>query len=230
MSLPEAKATAIAACLAQGYSVNRIVKELGTSCHTVTAIARNRPELVDQFREITRRNWQAVAMLATGELIDRVPNMKDQGLAVAAAIATEKMELLGGNATARIEHASRPAAEEWAEMLASLPANVQARPVQAVDPLTVKGRMAVDGESLAEDVVEGVAVLIGNTGQADAAKDVEVQPLTVSGDQSGDVQSSAFDTANRVKPPLVSGLVSNEPPGFWESPPIHGVGAGEASY
>jgi hypothetical protein len=186
LGLPDAKATAIAACLAQGFSVNRISKELGASHHTITALARNRPELVDQHREITRRNWQAVAMLATSELIDRVPNMKDQGLAVAAAIATEKMELLGGNATARIEHASRPAAEEWAEMLASLPANVQARAAQT------------------GDVVEGVAVLMGNTSQPDAAKGQQ----DPSNGLSRHIQSSDSGPTDRDKAALVSGLVS----------------------
>jgi hypothetical protein len=179
LKVSDAKATAIAALLSQGFSTNRIVKELGTSCHTVTAIARNRPELVEQFRQVTGANWRVVAALATGELIERIPDMKDQALAVTAGIATDKAELLAGMATSRVEHTHRPSADEWQEMLAAIPeADVR--------------------------VIE-----IGNTGNP-GGKETNMPPTapTVSEEQSRHVQSSAFEAANSVNPPVVSGLVS----------------------
>jgi hypothetical protein len=207
LGVPEAKATAIAACLAQGFSVNRIVKELGTSCHTVTAIARNRPELVEQFREITKRNWQTVAMLATGELIDRVPGMKDQGLAVAAAIATEKMELLAGGPTSRVEHSHKPSADEWADLLAGIPEAdakvIEVAPSPAALPVPDGG--------------------IGNAGKPEEQNTKSMSGVTVSEDESRHRQSPDSEAADRVKPPLVSTLVSIPPR---DPPPPPGAGAG----
>jgi hypothetical protein len=196
LKVSDAKATAIAALLSQGFSTNRIVKELGTSCHTVTAIARNRPELVEQFREVTARNWKVVAALATGELVERIPDMSDNHLGIVAGIATDKAELLSGGATSRVEHTHKPSADEWADMLASLP-EADARVIEerpTGDPMA--GRMTALSE------------VIGNPGQPDAPTVAQDQAATLLGSQSRDVQSSVFDTANSVNPPVVSGLVS----------------------
>jgi AcrR family transcriptional regulator len=100
-----------------GVPVTRIAKELGVSYHTITALVRNRPELLEAARDVTAKNWKTLAALGTAELVDRLPEMKDQALSVLAAIATEKSELLAGGATSRVEIVSAPSADEWGEVV-----------------------------------------------------------------------------------------------------------------
>jgi AcrR family transcriptional regulator len=117
LNIPEDKAQKIAALHLAGVPVTRIAKELGVSYHTITALVRNRPELLEAARDVTSKNWKTLAALGTAELVDRLPEMKDQALSVLAAIATEKSELLAGGATSRIEVVSAPSADEWGEVV-----------------------------------------------------------------------------------------------------------------
>jgi hypothetical protein len=66
---------------------------------------------------VTAKNWKTLAALGTAELVDRLPEMKDQALSVLAAIATEKSELLAGGATSRVEIVSAPSADEWLDVV-----------------------------------------------------------------------------------------------------------------
>ncbi len=117
LSVPEDRARAIAAAHLAGVPIKRICEEFGTSHHTIAGIIRNRPELLDQARDITARNWKTLAALGTASLIDRLPEMKDHALTVMSAIATEKAELLAGGATQRIEHVQAPSADEWLDVV-----------------------------------------------------------------------------------------------------------------
>lgn len=117
LTIPEDKAQAIAAAHMAGVPVTRICKELGVGYHTVAALIRNRPELLAGARDITANNWRTLAALGTAELVDRLPEMKDQALSVLSAIATEKAELLSGGATSRVEVIAAPAVEEWGEVV-----------------------------------------------------------------------------------------------------------------
>jgi len=116
-TIPDDKAQAIAAAHLAGVPIRRICKEFSISHHTVAGIIRNRPELLDNARDITARNWKTLAALGTASLIDRLPEMKDHALTVMSAIATEKAELLSGGATARIEHVQAPSADEWLDVV-----------------------------------------------------------------------------------------------------------------
>lgn len=117
LTIPEDKARAIAAAHSAGVPVTRICKELGVGYHTVAALIRNRPELLASARDITANNWRTLAALGTAELVDRLPEMKDQALSVLSAIATEKAELLSGGATARVEVVTAPAVDEWSDVV-----------------------------------------------------------------------------------------------------------------
>lgn len=117
LTIPEDKAQAIAAAHMAGVPVTRICKELGVGYHTVAALIRNRPELIAGARDITANNWRTLAALGTAELVDRLPEMKDQALSVLSAIATEKAELLSGGATSRVEVIAAPAVDEWSDVV-----------------------------------------------------------------------------------------------------------------
>jgi hypothetical protein len=117
LNLPAEKQELIARMHSAGVPVTRIAGELGVSYHSVAALIRNRPDLLASAREVTAANWKTLAAIGTAELVDRLPQMKDQALSVLSAIATEKAELLQGNATQRIEVVAAPAADEWGDVV-----------------------------------------------------------------------------------------------------------------
>jgi hypothetical protein len=117
MTIPEDKAQAVAAMHIAGVPITRICEEVGVSYHTAAALIRNRPELLDLARDVTAKNWKTLAALGTAQLVDRLPQMKDQALSVLSAIATEKAELLAGGATSRVEIIAAPAVDEWSDVV-----------------------------------------------------------------------------------------------------------------
>ena len=120
LEVPEAKAEKIAAAHLAGMGVKEICRAFNTSHHTVAAIIRNRPELLERAREITSKNWRTLAAMGTAELFGRVPDMKSHELTIMSAVATEKSELLSGGVTQRVEHVMAPAADAWADFVAGL--------------------------------------------------------------------------------------------------------------
>jgi len=123
LEVPEAKAEKIAAAHLAGMGVKQICRAFNTSHHTVVALIRNRPELLERAREITAKNWKTLAALGTAELFERVPDMKSHELTIMSAVATEKSELLSGGATQRVEHVMAPAADAWESFVAGLKAS-----------------------------------------------------------------------------------------------------------
>jgi hypothetical protein len=113
LEVPEAKAEKIAAAHLAGMSIRQICKAFDTSYHTIMALIRNRPELLERAREITSKNWKTLAAVGTAELFERIPDMKSHELTIMSAVATEKSELLAGGATQRVEHVMAPAADSW---------------------------------------------------------------------------------------------------------------------
>lgn len=138
LEVPEAKAEKIAAAHLAGMGVKEICRAFNTSHHTVAAIIRNRPELLERAREITSKNWRTLAAMGTAELFGRVPDMKSHELTIMSAVATEKSELLSGGATQRVEHVMAPAADAWADFVAGLKQadviEVTAQPVASEAP------------------------------------------------------------------------------------------------
>jgi hypothetical protein len=120
LEVPEAKAEKICAAHLAGMGVKQICRAFNTSHHTVAAIIRNRPELLERAREITSKNWKTLAAMGTAELFERVPDMKSHELTIMSAVATEKSELLSGGATQRVEHVMAPAAEAWDSFVSGL--------------------------------------------------------------------------------------------------------------
>ncbi len=144
MNVPEDTAQKIAALHLAGVPVTRIAKELGVSYHTITALVRNRPELLEAARDVTAKNWKTLAALGTAELVDRLPEMKDQALSVLAAIATEKSELLAGGATSRVEIVSAPSADEWGEVVEGVIQSPTLQDASGEQPLVSDCSVSVD--------------------------------------------------------------------------------------
>lgn len=120
LEVPEAKAEKIAAAHMAGMSIREICRAFNTSYHTVMALIRNRPELLERAREITSKNWKTLAAVGTAELFERIPDMRAHELTIMSAVATEKSELLSGGATQRVEHVLAPAADQWQDFVSGL--------------------------------------------------------------------------------------------------------------
>ena len=118
--VPPGKAMQIMEAHVGGMSATHIARAYNTSYHTVIALIRNRPEMLDKARVTAANNWKTLAAVGTAELLDRVPDMKDHGLVIMSAVASEKAELLSGGATQRVEHVMAPAADEWLTFVAGL--------------------------------------------------------------------------------------------------------------
>ena len=142
MEVPEAKAEKIMAAHVAGVPITQICRAFNTSYHTVIAMIRNRPELLEKARTIAANNWKTLAAVGTAELFERLPDMKDHALTVMSAIATEKSELLSGGATQRVEHVMAPAADQWSDFVSGLKSaqviDVVAEPVSPQEPAQEK--------------------------------------------------------------------------------------------
>jgi hypothetical protein len=154
--VPPGKAMQIMEAHVGGMSATRIAKAFNTSYHTVIALIRNRPEMLEKARQTAANNWKTLAAVGTAELLDRVPDMANHGLVIMSAVASEKMELLSGNATQRVEHVMAPAAEAWQDFVSGLrSANVIDVTAERVD-LTVgsEGREAQKAAALPAAAIE----------------------------------------------------------------------------
>ena len=142
LDVPEAKAEKIAAAHMAGMSIREMCRAFNTSYHTIMALIRNRPELLERAREITSKNWKTLAAVGTAELFERIPDMKSHELTIMSAVATEKSELLAGGATQRVEHVMAPAADSWNSFVRGLRSeqviDVVAEPVGAQEPAAQK--------------------------------------------------------------------------------------------
>jgi hypothetical protein len=118
--VPPGKVAEILSAHVSGMPATRIARAFNTSYHTIIALIRNRPEALEKARQTAANNWKTLAAVGTAELLDRVPDMKDHGLVILSAVASEKAELLSGGATQRVEHVMAPAADEWMTFVAGL--------------------------------------------------------------------------------------------------------------
>jgi hypothetical protein len=118
--VPPGKVAEILAAHVGGMPATRIARAFNTSFHTIIALIRNRPEALEKARQTAANNWKTLAAVGTAELLDRVPDMKDHGLVIMSAVASEKAELLSGGATQRVEHVMAPAADAWASFVSGL--------------------------------------------------------------------------------------------------------------
>ena len=140
MEVPEAKVEKIMAAHVAGVPVTQICRAYNCSYHTVVALVRNRPEMLEKARQIAANNWKTLAAIGTAELFERLPDMKDQALSVLSAIASEKMELLSGNPTQRVEHVMAPAADAWSDFVSGL------RSAQVIDVTAERVDLTVGSE------------------------------------------------------------------------------------
>lgn len=119
LRISERKAARIAHALAHGRSIRSICAEFKTSHGVVTALQRNRPDLMDRALTQAKEHWSTLAALTSSELLYRLPDMDAATLAKTAAVSARAAELMRVDEAAP-EVKSEPAVEAWAGFVAGL--------------------------------------------------------------------------------------------------------------
>ena len=121
LRISERKATRVAHALAHGRSIRSICAEFKTSHGVVSALQRNRPDLMDKALTQAREHWSTLAAVASAELLYRMPTMDAATLAKTAVVSSRAAELMRGDDPAP-EVKSEPASDAWAEFVTRLQA------------------------------------------------------------------------------------------------------------
>jgi hypothetical protein len=121
LRISERKAARIAHALAHGRSIRSICAEFKTSHGVVSALQKNRPDLMNRALTQAREHWSTLAALTSSELLYRMPEMDAATLAKTAAVSARAAELMRVDEPAA-EVKSEPAAEAWAQFVTGLQA------------------------------------------------------------------------------------------------------------
>jgi len=101
--------------------MSAMARALGVSRNTVAAVQEREGISIEQHKKELLRNVRTAARLSVERVVELVPaitNAKDA--AIVAAVMVDKLQLLSGEATARVERVE-VSQDKLAEMLASLP-------------------------------------------------------------------------------------------------------------
>lgn len=200
---------------AEGLSISAQARALGVSRNTVCAVRDREGFSIEQDKKDLLRDVRRAARLSVERAIELVPciqNAKDA--AIVAAVMVDKMQLLSGEATARVERVEVNQ-DKLSEMLASLPV-LEAEVLPVTGPSGSGSGQKGPDESGGLDGSGSVAGLVSDlqsedlgdfvdrmqgagttSGTACAAEPVEVEAVAV--DQEGG-RGSGFSEAPPVTP------------------------------
>jgi hypothetical protein len=182
---------AICRMSAEGLSMSAMARALGVSRNTVAAVQDREQISIEQHKKELLRNVRTAARLSVERVVELVPSINNaKDAAIVAAVMVDKLQLLSGEATARVERVE-VSQDKLAEMLASLPileAEVLPLTGPSADAPEQKGTAALPGvmpagvvsDSLSEvcTYAEGpqVATLVATSPDAAGAEPVEAVP------------------------------------------------------
>lgn len=199
---------------AEGLSISAQARALGVSRNTVCAVRDREGFSIEQDKKDLLRDVRRAARLSVERAIELVPGIQSaKDAAIVAAVMIDKMQLLSGEATARVERVE-VSQDKLSEMLASLPV-LDAEVVPATGPhgsaagqkgpdalgLPGAGSMGAEGViDIGSTDLEGISLLQAEAGATlrdhmdeDAAVEpVEVEAVAV--DQEGGRGSGFLDT------------------------------------
>ena len=112
---------AVVSMAAEGLSISATARALSVSRNTVTAVREREGISIEQEKKELLRDVRRAARLSVERAIELVPSINSaKDAAIVAAVMVDKMQLLSGEATARIEKVE-VCQDKLSEMLASLP-------------------------------------------------------------------------------------------------------------
>jgi hypothetical protein len=149
---------------AEGLSISAQARALGVSRNTVCAVRDREGFSIEQDKKDLLRDVRRAARLSVERAIELVPSINSaKDAAIVAAVMVDKMQLLSGEATARVERVE-VSQDKLAEMLASLPvleAEVLPLTGPSADAPEQKGTAALPGSMpagvVSDSLSEGLA-------------------------------------------------------------------------
>jgi transcriptional regulator with XRE-family HTH domain len=201
---------AICRMSAEGLSMSAMARALGVSRNTVAAVQEREQFPIEQQKKELLKNVRTAARLSVERVVELVPSINNaKDAAIVAAVMVDKLQLLSGEATARVERVEVNQ-DKLSEMLASLPV-LEAEVLPVTGPHgSGSGQKGPDGSGgldgtgsaaglvsdlQSEDLGEFVDRMQGTgttSGTACAVEPVEVEAVAV--DQEGGRGSGFSDT------------------------------------
>jgi hypothetical protein len=202
---------------AEGLSISAQARALGVSRNTVCAVRDREGFSIEQDKKDLLRDVRRAARLSVERAIELVPciqNAKDA--AIVAAVMVDKMQLLSGEATSRVEKVE-VSQDKLAEMLASLP-------VLEAEVLSITGP---HGSESGQKGPDGSGGLDGSGSAAGLVSDTESEGLYYADRQ----QDTTLDATCAVEPVEAADRPVDQEggrgSGFSEAPPMTPTDLGE---
>jgi transcriptional regulator with XRE-family HTH domain len=208
---------AICRMSAEGLSMSAMARALGVSRNTVAAVQEREGISIEQHKKELLRNVRTAARLSVERVVELVPTINNaKDAAIVAAVMVDKLQLLSGEATSRVEKVE-VSQDKLSEMLASLPL-LEAEVVPVTGPSgsgsTQKGLLGVGAGS-----VSGCL--------AGLVSDTESEGLYYADGR----RDTTLDTTCAVEPVEVEAVAvdqeGGEGVGFSDTPPLHSTDLGE---
>jgi transposase-like protein len=149
---------AVVRMAAEGQSISATARALGVSRNTVCAVRDREGFSIEQDKKDLLRDVRRAARLSVERAIELVPSINSaKDAAIVAAVMVDKMQLLSGEATSRVEKVEVNQ-DKLAEMLASLPV-LEAEVVDTGLQPSVPSQMppAASAPGLPSSLVQGVS-------------------------------------------------------------------------
>ena len=124
---------AICRMSAEGLSMSAMARALGVSRNTVAAVQEREGISIEHLKKELLKNVRTAARLSVERVVELVPTINNaKDAAIVAAVMVDKLQLLSGEATSRVEKVE-VSQDKLSEMLASLPV-LEAEMVQVTGP------------------------------------------------------------------------------------------------
>jgi len=204
---------AILSMSAEGLSVSAMARAFAVSRNTIAAVQDREGFSIEHLKKELLKNVRTAARLSVERVVELVPSITSaKDAAIVAAVMVDKLQLLSGEATARVERVE-VSQDKLSEMLASLPV-LEAEVVptglhgsgseqNGPDALGLPGAGSVGAEGLIDIGstdsgaihllnAEAGATLRDHMAERQAVEPVEVKAVAV--DQEGGRGSGFLDT------------------------------------
>ena len=201
---------------AEGLSISAQARALGVSRNTVCAVRDREGFSIEQDKKDLLRDVRRAARLSVERAIELVPTIQNaKDAAIVAAVMVDKMQLLSGEATSRVEKVE-VSQDKLSEMLASLP-------VLEAEVLPVTGP---HGSAAGQKGLAGSGGLDGSECLGEPVSDTESE----GSDYAGGLRVAALDTTWDAQPVEVEAVAVDQEggrgSGFLDTPPMTPTGLG----
>jgi hypothetical protein len=202
---------------AEGLSISAQARALGVSRNTVCAVRDREGFSIEQDKKDLLRDVRRAARLSVERAIELVPTIQNaKDAAIVAAVMVDKMQLLSGEATARVERVE-VSQDKLSEMLASLPV-LEAEVLPVTGPHgSASGQKGPDGS--------GAGTVSGCLGDAGSDTESEVSSY------AGGLRVATLDTTCAAQPVEADARRVDQEggrgSGFLDTPPMTPTDLGE---